>query len=118
MRYSHEKLMAYQKGLLLVKATFQITKDYKEHIPFFLHSQMTRSAVSYLSNIVEGVSRSSIKEKRRFIEIAYGSLVELDCQVVITQSIIPLKTPAFDDMRDQIEELIKITSGLKRSFKP
>ena len=114
VRYKHENLIAYQKGIILVENIFQLTSSSKPHTS--LKNQICRSSVSFVSNIVEGVSRTSIKEKKRFLEIAYGSLLELDCQLVILVKVDSFGHEEIEELRNQIEELVKITSGLRRSF--
>ena len=46
-------------------------------------SQIRRAAISVCSNIAEGASRISKREKKRFYEISRSSLVEIDTQFEI-----------------------------------
>ncbi len=81
---SHKKLTVYQKSIELVSYIYLKTEKYPKEEKFGLVSQMRRSAISISSNIAEGASRKSEKERKRFYEIARSSLVELDTQVEIS----------------------------------
>jgi four helix bundle protein len=81
---SHKKLTVYQRSVELVSYVYLKTEQFPKEEKFGLVSQMRRSAVSISSNIAEGASRKSEKERKRFYEIARSSLVELDTQVEIS----------------------------------
>jgi four helix bundle protein len=76
----HFKLKAFIIADELALITYKVTKGFPKEEMFGLMAQMRRAAVSVPSNIVEGCSRKSITEYRRFLEIAYGSLKELHYQ--------------------------------------
>ena len=116
MIYKHERLLAYQKGLILVDIIYKCTREYPNSENHGLKSQMQRASISYVCNLVEGLSRSSLKEKRRFIEIAYGSLLELDTQSILSHRLSFIEEPKLNTIRGEIHELIKILSGLRRSI--
>lgn len=80
---NHKKLQIWEKSLVLVKEIYLLTEKLPLNERFGLSSQMRRASVSILSNISEGASRSSQKERRRFYEISRSSLVELDTQIEI-----------------------------------
>lgn len=84
LRLSHKKLDVWNKSILLVQEIYTITATYPPEEKFGLTSQMRRAAISISSNIAEGASRSSGKERKRFYEIARSSLVELDTQLEIS----------------------------------
>ena len=71
-------LKAYQEGHKLVKEVYIITEKFPRAEIFGLVSQMRRSAVSVVANLIEGHARGSQKEFRRFLFIANGSLVETE----------------------------------------
>ena len=79
--FAFERLIVYEKSLQLVKDIYAITKLFPETEKFGLCSQLQRAIISVPSNIAEGVCRMSTKEKTRFIEIAYGSLMKVYCQI-------------------------------------
>lgn len=84
LKLNHKKLKAWKKSIILVKKVYDITQSFPNAEKFGLTSQMRRAAVSISSNISEGASRKSQKERYRFYEIARSSLVELDTQIEIS----------------------------------
>jgi four helix bundle protein len=74
--FGFEKLTAWQKAIEYADHIYKVTRNFPVEERFGLASQLRRSAVSVSSNIAEGSSRSSRTDFARFIEIAYGSLLE------------------------------------------
>jgi len=77
------KLKIWKQGIDIVKEIYKISQKLPSEEKFGLKSQITRAAVSIPSNIAEGSSRSSNKDFNRFLEIALGSLFELQTQIVL-----------------------------------
>lgn len=75
--YSFERLDVWQKTRLLVKLVYTLTQKFPKEELFGLPSQIRRVIVSVSSNIAEGNSRFSPKDKAHFLSIAYGSLMEV-----------------------------------------
>ena len=71
----------------MVKDIYLLLRKYPQNEQYAICDQMRRSAVSIPSNIAEGMSRSSKKEQIHFLEISYGSLMELYCQLEISKDI-------------------------------
>jgi four helix bundle protein len=84
LNLSHKNLEVYKISLQFVKEIYAITKLFPKEEQFVLVTQLRRAAVSVSSNLAEGSSRISPKEKKRFYEIARGSLVEVDTQIEIS----------------------------------
>ena len=77
---------------------------------------MRRAAISITSNIAEGFSRGSAKDKNQFHTIATGSLTELQSQFFIAQDIGYLLENDFNSLYRQSIEAKKVLSGLKRIY--
>jgi four helix bundle protein len=84
LNLSHKNLEVYKISLQFVKEIYAITKLFPKEEQFVLVTQLRRAAVSVSSNLAEGSSRISPKEKKRFYEIARGSIVEVDTQIEIS----------------------------------
>ena len=82
----------------------------KEEI-YGLTSQIRRSAVSIPSNIAEGFGRRSSNEFKRFLQIAMGSLFELQTQLEISKNLEFLDDSAFDDLFQDSREIERMLSA-------
>lgn len=111
--FGFEKLIVYQKSRLLVKDTYGILQAFPTFEKYGLCDQMRRASVSVPSNIVEGMSRNSIKEQLHFIEIAYASLMELFCQYQLAVDLCYIEEDKFLTAKNQIQELSRILSKLR-----
>lgn len=81
--YSFEKLEVWQLSRKLTGKIYTLTSNFPESERFGMINQIRRAGISIPSNIAEGTSRNSFKEKIRFIEISYSSLMEvLNCLII------------------------------------
>tara|TARA_R110000868_G_scaffold67320_5_gene199882 strand:+ start:1426 stop:1782 length:357 start_codon:yes stop_codon:yes gene_type:complete len=77
------KLEIWKNGIELVKQVYQLSNNLPSEEKYGLRIQITRAAVSIPSNIAEGSCRNSEVEFKRFLEIAMGTLFELETQLII-----------------------------------
>ena len=82
---SYRDLIVWRKAMDLAEAVYQATKIFPREEMYSLTSQIRRAAVSVPSNIAEGQGRSSTKEFRNHLSIAYGSLQEVETQIILAQ---------------------------------
>jgi four helix bundle protein len=78
-----KKLLIWQKGMDIGMNAYELAAQLPADERFGLKSQITRAAVSVPSNIAEGSAKKSKKEYSRFLEIALGSLFELETQILM-----------------------------------
>ena len=78
LKLTHTKFDVYKTAGELVIECYQLMSLLPSDEKFNLVSQIKRAALSVKLNIAEGASRKSVTERRRFYEIARGSVVELD----------------------------------------
>ena len=83
--FTFQKLEVYQDAKHLVRTVYTLLNHFPKHEQYALCDQLRRAVVSISSNIAEGMSRVSSKEKAHFLEISYGSLLETLCQLEIAQ---------------------------------
>ena len=108
-------LEAYKKAHALVLDVYKRTKQFPSEEKFGLVNQMRRCAVSITSNIAEGFSRGTSKDKVQFYTIALGSLRELESQMLISKDLDFLNPENCLGYADQIELVSKLISGLIKS---
>jgi len=113
--YSFEKLHVWQQARVLTKHVYLITKTFPDEEKFGLTSQLRRASVSICSNIAEGSSRNSFKDKARFTEIAYGSLMEVLNQLILSLDLDFLPQIEYKKLRNQIEEISNMLNSLRNS---
>jgi len=80
-----------------------------------LVSQCNRAAISVAANLAEGSSRQSRKDQAHFSEIAYGSLMELTCLLILSSDLGILAADSEGELRALIEELSRQLNALHRS---
>lgn len=114
--FGYRKLIAYQKAKEVVKKTYKLLKRFPDEERYALCSQLRRSSISITSNIAEGVNRFSVKDKSHFIEIAYGSLMEVSSQMEIAEELDYITTDDRQNMDQLIEEVARLLSGLLNSY--
>jgi len=115
--YSFKDLEAWKEGHKLVLNVYKITKKFPKEERFGIIDQMRRAAVSITSNIVEGFTRQSYKEKLQFYYMSKGSLVELYNQIIISKDIGYIINKDFTQIENQVNIVGKLLTGLIRSTK-
>jgi four helix bundle protein len=94
-----------------------MTKSFPKEEMFGLSNQLRRSAVSITSNIAEGFSRKSLKEKIQFYSMAKASNTELQNQLLIARDVGYLNEEKFKQLEEQSIRVNKLISGLIRYCK-
>jgi four helix bundle protein len=120
MEYKNAKIKSFtdletwKEGHRLVLAVYKETQKFPKEEMFGLTSQMRRSVVSITSNVAEGFSRNTSKDKYQFYSMAHGSLTELQNQLIIARDIKYLERINFDRIAQQTITVAKLLYGLKR----
>jgi four helix bundle protein len=114
---SFRDLVAWQKAMDLCQEVYHLTQSYPADERFGLVAQMRRAAVSVPSNIAEGYRRRSRRDYVRFLNMALGSLCELETQVILA---IRLGFTSGDDMAASmtlVRDVDRLLSGLIRAVR-
>lgn len=112
----HTKLRAYELADEIALLIYHETKDFPREEMYGLTSQMRRAAVSVPSNIVEGCARGGQADYVRFLEMAFGSLRELDYQCSLAKRLGYLGG-RYSVIMPKIQEAEKVLGGLIRSLR-
>lgn len=108
----HYKLDAWKNAMDLVDEIYEITREFPSEERFGLTSQMRRSAISVPSNLAEGAARKSDAEFANFINIAKGSLSELETQLIISK-----RQNYINEISELLELISKVSSQLAGLYK-
>lgn len=114
--FSYRNLRVYQGALLLVTSIYNVVKFFPIEERYALSDQLRRAIVSVPSNLAEGLSRYSRKEQLHFMELSYGSLMEVMCQIEISKSLGYINEELFYSIESDIIVIAKQLSGLRKSL--
>lgn len=115
-RFRFYQLSVWRKAIDFADAIYEVTAGFPASERFGMTSQLCRAAVSISSNIAEGSSRTSNKDFLRFIEIAYGSLMETVSQLCISHRCKFITTAEFENLSTAADELARMLSGQKKNL--
>ena len=115
--FGYRKLIAYQKAKEVVKRTYKLLKKFPKEEQYAMCDQLRRASISITSNIAEGMNRYSVKDKNHFLEMAYGSLMEVSSQFEIAEELGYINNADRKNMDVLIDEVARLISGLQKSFK-
>jgi four helix bundle protein len=85
--FSFEKLNVWIDSKALVKMIYTNTRKFPDDEKFGLTSQLRRASISVASNLAEGTSRKTNKDKAYFSTIAFSSLMEVLNQIIIAKEL-------------------------------
>lgn len=97
-----------------VKDIYTVTKKYPDFEKYSLASQINRASISVVSNIAEGSSRTTNKDQAHFTKIAYGSMMEIVCQLIISKELGYLSQNDYDLLRTKAEEITNKLNALRK----
>ncbi len=110
-------LIVWQKAIELVILIYRITKTFPEDERFGLVSQIRRASISIPSNIAEGYGRNHTNDYLRFLQIAVGSVYELQTQLIISHNLGYLSKELFKETEEKTREVERILIGLIKKIK-
>ncbi|MCF7566837.1 four helix bundle protein [Sabulilitoribacter arenilitoris] len=112
-----KKLDIWKNGIELVKQVYQLSDKLPSEEKFGLRSQIIRASISVPSNIAEGCSRNSEVEFKRFLEIAMGSLFEVETQLIIAQELNFIEEKELETIFTLIQKEGKMINSLINKIK-
>ena len=114
---TYREFIVWQKSMRFVTEIYQITRKYPEIEIYGLVSQMRRCAVSIPSNIAEGYGRRATADFVRFLQIALGSLFELQTQMEVSLNLSYLDRINYDDLFEKSREIERMLTSLIRKLR-
>ncbi|MFN8346085.1 MAG: four helix bundle protein [Spirosomataceae bacterium] len=109
---SFRDLLVWQKSMVLVTEIYRVTQLFPAQEQYGLTAQMRRCAVSIPSNIAEGYGRNATGDYKRFLQIAVGSLYELQTQMEIAKNLEFLSEGSFTPIYEEAKALDRMLLSL------
>jgi four helix bundle protein len=113
--FAFEKLDVWKLAKDFSIEIYKLTKKFHREERFGLMSQLNRAAISVASNIAEGSSRKSKKDKAHFYQIAYGSLMEVASQLIIVRELGFMADQDYASLRTKLHEISNKLNALYKS---
>ena len=116
MLKNYKELKVWEKSYQLCLEVYRITKGFPKMEIYGLISQMRRAALSIPSNIAEGYGRKSLSEYLRFLYIAYGSVCELETQIMLSGDLGYLNGNQLSKLQKEIGKVERMLQALIKSL--
>jgi four helix bundle protein len=113
--YPFEKLRVWESARQLARNVYGLTRSFPRAEIYGLTSQINRAAISVAANLAGGSARTSRKDQAHFSQIAYGSLMELACLLIIAVDVEYLSAATETKVREQIEEVSRQLNALRNT---
>jgi four helix bundle protein len=115
LKLNHQKLEVFTKSREFVLECYKLSNILPGDERFGITTQIRRAAVSVYLNIAEGSSRKSETERKRYYEIARGSVIEIDAALDIANDLEYLKKFDTAKLGETMILCFKLLSGLIQS---
>ncbi|OYW20264.1 MAG: four helix bundle protein, partial [Sphingobacteriales bacterium 12-47-4] len=109
---AHTKLDIFHCSKDLIKLCYEQTRKFPVEEKYCLAQQIRRAALSVHLNIAEGCSRKSVAERRRFFEIARGSIVEVDTALDIAVTLCYISKEELENTGDCLTRSFSMISKM------
>lgn len=116
-KHNYKKLTIWLRSKALVKAIYLISDNFPDSERFGITSQIRRAVVSVVLNIVEGSGRNSSKDFAHFFNMAYTSLLEVECLMISSVDLKFLREEETLKEQKEIEELLKMIYSFRDNLK-
>ncbi|HMG74046.1 MAG TPA: four helix bundle protein [Pyrinomonadaceae bacterium] len=113
---NYQELFAWRRAMDLVEDVYRASREFPRQEIYALTSQIRRAAVSIPSNIAEGQGRRTTADFLRHLSIAYGSLREVETQVLIAQRLEYLVQGKVEKVLNRAGEVGRLLNGLMASL--
>ena len=116
--HKFKELGIWQKSKLFCSKIYNETASFPSDEKFGLTNQLRRASVSIPSNIAEGFGRNTDKSFSYFLDIAKGSLNEIETQLIISKELDFVKDEnLFDELMLMIQEESKMIYSFSKTLK-
>jgi len=116
MLKSFKELKVWQKSYKLCLKVYKITKKFPKTEVYSFTSQMRRAALSIPCNIAEGYGRKTTPDYLRFLYMSYGSICELETQILLAGDLEYIETESLSELQSDIGEVERMLKALIKSI--
>ena len=116
MLRNYKELKVWEKSYQLCLEIYQITQELPKNEIYGLISKMRRAALSIPSNIAEGYGWKTTSDYLRSLYIAYGSVCELETQVLLSGNLGYLKDKNLPKLQEDLGEVERMLKALIKSL--
>ena len=113
-KYEYKNLDVYKESKNLVKMVYGLIEKFPKVETYALCDQLRRAVISVPSNIAEGSGRTSVKDQAHFFEMAFGSLMEVSCQMDIACDLGYIEPLELNQVEELVRKIAAMLSGLRR----
>lgn len=112
-----KNLDIWKRSRILVKAVYLLLEDFPNTEKFGLIAQLKKTVISVPSNIAEGCGRNSDVDLSRFLDIANGSLCEMETQIYLANDLDFISDTQMDEILDEAIQIRKMIVGFQKTLK-
>ncbi|MGA2462882.1 MAG: four helix bundle protein [Thermodesulfobacteriota bacterium] len=113
----HRELEVWKKAMDFVIEVYRIISDFPKSEEYGLTSQLRRASISIPSNLAEGAARKGNKEFMQFLNVAQGSISELDTQLELAYRLEYINKQDYSSLINRLTEISKMLYGLAKTLR-
>ncbi len=106
-------LKVWQRAHAMALEIYRVTAAFPSDERFGLISQIRRAAVSVSANIAEGAKRRHPADFARFLNVAEGSIAEVECLTLLAKDLKYLSDDAAKPLMSEAEEISRMLNALR-----
>lgn len=111
------KLEVWQQAHQLSLVVYRLTGQFPKEERYGLVDQMRRASVSIEANLAEGCGRGGDADFARFVQMAFGSACELECQFLLARDLSYLPAQELSSVFELLERIKRMLSALLKKLK-
>jgi four helix bundle protein len=115
---NYQQLTVWKRAHVFALELYRSTGSFPNRERYGITSQLRGAAISVVSNIAEGSGRNGNRDHARFLQIARGSICELECQLLLARDLGYLTPETWSALDKPCREIGKMLNGLIRSLRP
>lgn len=115
-KYNYKDLDLYKAAKELVLSVYALLRKFPKEEQYALCDHLRRAVISIPSNLAEGSGRTSAKDQAHFLEMAFGSLMEVECQLDIACDLGYISNEELESLNAQIARVAAMLSGMRRKL--